>query len=111
MFELSCFLLVRKCCSNVTLVQSTVYNRGADVVEQYDKYVTTVLTTLFEGVTNTLSFVGRFPSRSCSLCLPILWEIYIYAAIEIERFSIGNAVLPWQPFIMEYGSAVLPGDL
>lgn len=37
---------------------------------------------------------------------------YLYSTgIEVERFCIGSAVLPWQLLVMEFGIAVLPRQL
>ena len=46
----------------------------------------------FGDFTNILLFVGVFPSRG--YCVALDWEID--AGMEIERFGIGIAVLPWQ---------------
>ena len=69
-----------------------VHSRGGDVLGRYYVSVKTVLLIWFGDVTSILLLVGVFPSRS--YCVALDWEID--AGMEIERFGIGIAVLPWQ---------------
>ena len=78
--------------------------QGADVIGRYAIFVKTVLLILVEDFTSILLFVGSFPSRS--YCPALDWEIN--AGMEIETLCIGIAVLRWQLFMMEFGTAVLP---
>ena len=81
-----------------------LFDREADVIGRYSIFVKTVLLTLVEDFSSISLFVEFCPSRS--YCLALDWEIN--AGMEIERFGIGIAVLPWQFFMMEFGTAVLP---
>ena len=81
-----------------------LFNREADVIGRYYILVETVLLILVEDFTSILLFVGFFPSRS--YCLALDWEIN--AGMEIERFGIGVAVLPWRFCMTEFGTAVVP---
>ena len=86
---------------------SRLHNRGGDAIGRYDIYVKTVILILLGCFTNKLSCVGFFPSQS--YCLDIFPEVY--TRIEIERYGIWDfAVLPGQPWRMQFGVAVLPGN-
>ena len=90
---LFCPWRVHNCCYRGADVigRYILFDREADVIGRYYIFVKTVSRILAEDFTVILFFVGFFPSGN--YCLALDWEIN--AGMEIERFVIGIAVLPW----------------